>query len=55
MEAAGIPIADAFAQDRQAGGLGVLCAAIAYGFFCGLTHQGRRREVWLADVQEDHR
>ena len=53
-KAAGVPVADAFAQGGQAGGLGVLAVALADGALgCGL-HQWRGGEIGLADVQKHH-
>jgi hypothetical protein len=54
-QSAGVPAADALAQRGQAGGLGVLGAAVAEWHARRFLHQRRRGEIGLADVQEDHR
>ena len=54
-EATGVPIADFFAQRRQAGGLRVLCVALRDGARCSFLHQGWCAEVRLADIQKNHR
>ena len=50
-----VPVADAFAQGRQARGLGVLGLAIAHGFLGGLLNQRRCGEVRFANVEKNHR
>ena len=54
-EALRVPAADALAQAIQPGGLRVLRRAVPHSAQCRLLNQRRRGEVWLTDVQEDHR
>ena len=54
-EATAIPAGDGLAQRRLAGRVGVLRAAGAQRLLGGAPDRGRRGEVGLADVQEDHR